>query len=192
MRPPKRHQEFAEDRSRDQQSTHPQMYDDRITGHVLGQVHDVTGFVQAWSLTRPRLYLLRSWPAMTCLGIVVMIMLSAVLVPKNRLVPRYKKAAGGIGKQRDRPGGNNAPQGIGDRSRRSRKSLRSGTDRVRKERSGTSFPVDAKTCSGDSIRTSSFLAGQSVGRTVKTAFTQPTGTNAAGLPPAAGIDSRSS
>jgi tetratricopeptide (TPR) repeat protein len=93
MRPPKRQREFAEDRPRDQQSTHPQMCDDRFAGDVLGRIHDVTGFVQAWSLTRPRLYLLRSWPAVTCLGIVVMIVISAMLVPKNRLVPRYKKAA---------------------------------------------------------------------------------------------------
>ena len=93
MRPLKPKRQYAEDRVLEQQCPHTTMHDDQFTGHVLGGVHDVTGFVQAWSWTRPRLYLLRSWPAMMCLAVVIMIVASAMLVPQSRLIPRYKHAA---------------------------------------------------------------------------------------------------
>lgn len=68
-------------------------YDDQFTSNVLSRIEDLSGFFQAWRWTRPRLYLLRSAPALACLGALAALLLSALMVPQSRLVPRYKHAA---------------------------------------------------------------------------------------------------
>ena len=80
--------EFARDRQQ-----RVAVYDDQFTGNLLGRVENIVGFFQAWRWTRPRLYLLRSAPALACLGVLFALVISALMVPQSRLIPRYKYAA---------------------------------------------------------------------------------------------------
>lgn len=67
--------------------------DDQFTSSLLGRFEDLSGFFHAWNWTRPRLYLLRSAPALACIVVLAALALSALMVPQSRLVPRYKHAA---------------------------------------------------------------------------------------------------